>query len=44
MAFPNATIYNLDGDGIKQVQYDDVEHVAVTKAFLSNPESFLHRL
>jgi predicted ATPase len=44
MAFPNATIYNFDGEGIKPLPYDQVEHVVVTKEFLANPEAFLHRL
>ena len=44
MAFPNATIYNFDGEGIERVPYDKVEHVVVTRDFLENPERFLHQL
>jgi predicted ATPase len=44
MAFPGATIYSFDDDGIKKVRYDEVEHVVVTKAFLDSPERFLRQL
>ena len=44
MAFPLATILHLDGKQIKEVPYDDLEHVTLTRAFLNNPESFLRHL
>ncbi len=44
MAFPNATIYSFDNGSIKRVPYDEVEHVVITRDFLSNPARFLHQL
>ena len=44
MAFPEATIYSFDNTPIKEVAYDDLEHVTLTRAFLNNPESFLRHL
>ncbi len=44
MAFPDATIFSFDNHPVKQIAYDDVEHVSLTRAFLSNPQSFLRRL
>lgn len=36
LAYPNATIYQLNEFGIKQVKYEDTEHFMVTKYFLNN--------
>ncbi len=36
MAYPEACIYLLDGDGIREVSYVDTEHYLVTQGFLSN--------
>ncbi|PYS90029.1 MAG: ATPase [Acidobacteria bacterium] len=44
MAFPNAALLNFDKYPVRQVAYDKLEHVALTKAFLNNPETFLRRL
>jgi predicted ATPase len=44
MAYPDATIYHLGSDSIKKVNYEDTEHYAVTKDFLSNPERMLRIL
>jgi predicted ATPase len=44
MAFPNATILNLDGGEIKKIDYQDVEHVRITKDFLNNPKRYLKNL
>jgi len=44
LAFPDATILNFRDGRIQQVQYADLEHVNLTKEFLSNPESFLRHL
>jgi predicted ATPase len=44
MAFPNAAIYSFDAETIRTVAYDEVEHVAVTKAFLNNPQRYLRHL
>jgi predicted ATPase len=44
MAFPNATILSFDGARIRQVEYDHLEHVTLTRAFLNNPEAYLKHL
>jgi predicted ATPase len=44
LAFPNATILNFKDGKIQQVEYDELEHVQLTKAFLNNPESYLRHL
>lgn len=37
MAYPDAIIYSLDAEGIREVAYIDTEHYLVTRGFLSNP-------
>jgi predicted ATPase len=43
MALPGARILLFD-QTITPVAWEDVEHVAVTRAFLNDPESFLRHL
>ena len=44
MAYPGATILELDDDGITEVAYDDVAHVQLYRSFLDAPERFLRPL
>ena len=44
LALPGAVILLADGGVLRQVAWDDLEHVRVTRAFLSDPESVLRRL
>ncbi len=44
MAFPEATILSFDKLPIQAVKYADLEHVALTRAFLDDPQAFLRRL
>jgi predicted ATPase len=44
LAYPNAKIYQLSQAGIDEVEYEDVEHVKLTKDFLNNREAYLDRL
>ena len=44
MAYPNSTIYLLTENGIEQIDYDETEHVRVTKAFLNRTEKMLDDL
>ncbi len=44
MAIPDATIYEFGAGGIKQVSYNNLEHVRITRDFLNDPESFLRYL
>jgi len=44
MAYPEATILSCDQPPVQEVAYDDLEHVKLTRAFLSDPKRFLYRL
>jgi predicted ATPase len=44
MAFPDAKILLFDGGKIRTVEYDQLEHVTLTRAFLENPTAFVKRL
>ena len=44
MAYPEARIYMLDGEGIQDVRYEDTEHYAITKAFLQNPGRMIQEM
>ncbi len=41
LAYPGARIYQLSGTGISKVEYDEVDHVKMTRDFLNEPHSFL---
>ncbi|MCU9614468.1 AAA family ATPase [Caldibacillus lycopersici] len=44
MALPNADIYELDSGYFEKKDYQDLEHVQLTKLFLENPERFIRHL
>lgn len=44
MAYPDARIYQLDDDGIREVAYTDTEHYLLTRRFLGNPQRSLAEL
>jgi predicted ATPase len=44
MAYPRATIYECTDAGLQRVAFDDVDHVRLTRAFLDDPQRFLHHL
>ena len=44
LAFPNATIYALNENGIQETVYTDTEHYQVTRDFLVNHELMLKHL
>jgi predicted ATPase len=44
LAYPDATIYQLDERGISSVSYDQTEHVQLTRDFLNDRDRFLKRL
>lgn len=44
LAYPGATIYHLDESGIARVEYDQTEHVQLTRDFLNGRERFIKRL
>jgi predicted ATPase len=41
MAYPEARIYSLGGEGVQEVTYTDTEHYRVTRGFLSSPQRSL---
>lgn len=44
LAYPGATIYQLDDRGMRSVEYDQTEHVQLTRDFLNDRERYLQRL
>lgn len=44
MAYPDARIYELGPEGIRETSYDQTEHYRTTKAFLEDRERFLRHL
>lgn len=44
MTFPHAQIYQLSGDGITEVRYQETEHYQLTKYFLNHPDQMLKYL
>lgn len=44
LAYPGATILSFDGDHVRQVEYEELEHVTLTRDFLNNPDSYLRHL
>ncbi|GAB4486281.1 MAG: AAA family ATPase [Anaerolineales bacterium] len=44
MAFPGATIFSLEDGQVKQVKFDELEHVRLMRDFLQNPAAFLEKL
>ncbi len=44
LAFPNATIYTFDEQPPKRVEFEQLEHVRLTRDFLNDPEAFLRHL
>jgi predicted ATPase len=44
LAYPNAVIYQLSQMGIEKANYEDIEHVKLTRDFLNSPSQYLNRL
>ena len=44
MAFPGAEILSCDGGKITPIAYDEIEHVAITRTFLQNPQRYMRHL
>ncbi len=44
MSIKGARIYDFTSDGIKQIEYDDIESVFFTKHFLNNKDNYLDKL
>ena len=44
LAYPGATIYLVDDQGLTRVAYDETEHVQLTRDFLADRSRYLKRL
>jgi predicted ATPase len=44
LAYPDATIFSLDGDSIRVIAYRDTDHFKVMQGFLNSPERYLKHL
>lgn len=44
LSYPGATIYQLSPHGATHIRYEDVEHVKLTREFLSDPAVYLHKI
>lgn len=44
LAYPGARIYSFDRQPVEALAYDELEHVALTRAFLNEPGRFLRHL
>jgi predicted ATPase len=44
MAYPDALIYHLSSDGIREIAYQDTEHYQLTRTFLSDPDRYFKHL
>ncbi len=44
MAIPNAQIFHLSAEGIREIPYTETEHFQLAKSFLNNPERILRIL
>jgi predicted ATPase len=44
MAYPDAQIFQCDGDGIRPIAYEDTEHYQIMRSFLLHPQRMLDTL
>jgi len=44
LAYPGATIYRCDADGLQSIDYEDAEPVRLTQSFLAARERYLEQL
>lgn len=44
LSYPGATLFSLDGDAIREVEYRETEHYRVTRDFLNAPERYFKHL
>ncbi len=44
LSYPNSTIFSLDDDHIKRIDYKETEHYKLTKQFLDSPERYYRNL
>jgi predicted ATPase len=44
LSYPDAVLFNLDGEGIQEIGYRETNHFLVTRDFLNSPERFFKHL
>ena len=44
MAFPGATLLNFDHIPLQEATWEQLEHVTLTRDFLTNPQAFLRHI
>jgi predicted ATPase len=44
LSYPGARLYSLDGDSVREIEYQETEHFQVTRNFLNAPERFFKHL
>ena len=44
LAYPGATIYTFDRTPPERIAFDELEHVSLTRAFLSDPHAYLRHI
>jgi predicted ATPase len=44
LGYPDATIYELNADGIEPREYEQTQQYSLTRDFLEDRERFLHHL
>jgi predicted ATPase len=44
LAYPGAIIYDLDGDTIQPIRYEETKHYLITRDFLNSPDRFFKHL
>lgn len=44
LSYPGAVLYDLDGSGIREIEYRDTRHFLITRDFLNSPERFFKHL
>ncbi|MGM0845461.1 MAG: AAA family ATPase [Bacillota bacterium] len=44
LGYPDAAIYNFDGNSIEKISYEDTEHYQITSGFLNRREKYLKEL
>ena len=44
IAYPDANIYYLSSNGVERNEYDEVDHVIITRDFLEDPNRYVRRL
>jgi predicted ATPase len=44
LSYPNATLFDLDGDAIQKVAFRETKHFLITRDFLNSPERFFRHL